>query len=128
MSIDSQQEPDSKAASSSDGSRLGPKLSLEGEFKASEALAIFGEFKGSISNPKQPVVIANSAEVHADITASTIKVQGKVRGNILGINRVELTSTADLVGKLQTREVKVEEGAVFRGEVNVITDESPTKD
>ncbi len=89
---------------------------------------MLGKFEGSINNPKQSIVVANSAEVSADITASSIKVQGKVRGNIFGVNRIELTSTADLVGKLQTREVKVEEGAVFRGEVNVISDENPTNE
>lgn len=89
---------------------------------------MLGKFEGSINNPKQSIVVATSAEVSADITASSIKVQGKVRGNIFGVNRIELTSTADLVGKLQTREVKVEEGAVFRGEVNVISDENPTNE
>jgi len=89
---------------------------------------VLGKFEGSINNPKQSIVVATSAEVSADITASSIKVQGKVRGNIFGVNRIELTSTADLVGKLQTREVKVEEGAVFRGEVNVISDENPTNE
>ena len=126
MSIESQRVPQPKAASSNGGSRLGPKMSLQGELKANENLAVLGKFEGSIDNPKQAIVVANSAEVSADITASSIKVQGKVRGDILGVKRIELTSTADLVGKLQTREVKVEEGAVFRGEVNVIADDDPT--
>jgi len=128
MSIESQPGAQPVSRNPDQGSRLGPKVSLQGDLKVDEALAVLGKFEGSINNPKQSIVVANSAEVSADITASSIKVQGKVRGNIFGVNRIELTSTADLVGKLQTREVKVEEGAVFRGEVNVISDENPTNE
>ena len=126
MSIEPQPGTLATAADSVDSSRLGPKVSLQGDLKVNEPLAVLGKFEGTINNPKQPIVIANGAEVKADITGSNIKVQGKVRGNIFGVTRVELTSTADLVGKLQTRDVKVEEGAVFRGEVNVIHDQEST--
>ena len=128
MSIESQHGTQPETKNSDKGSRIGPKVSLQGDLKVDEALAVLGKFEGSINNPKQPIVVANSAEVSADMTAACIKVQGKVRGNIFGVERIELTSTADLVGKLQTREVKVEEGAVFRGEVNVIADQESTSD
>ena len=103
-------------------------MSLQGDLRADEALAVLGKFEGSITNPKQSIEVAAGAEVSADIRASSIKVQGKVRGDVFGVDRIELTSTADLVGKLQTREVKVEEGAVFRGEVNVIADENSSSE
>lgn len=128
MSIESQHGTQPETKNSDKGSRIGPKVSLQGDLKVDEALAVLGKFEGSIKNPKQTIVIANGAQVSADITAASIEVQGKVRGDIFGVDRIELTSTADLVGKLQTREVRVEEGAVFRGEVNVIADQKPTSD
>lgn len=128
MSIDSQHGTQPATTNFEKGSRLGPKMNLQGDLKVDEALAVLGKFEGSIKNPKQTIVIANGAQVSADITAASIEVQGKVRGDIFGVDRIELTSTADLVGKLQTREVRVEEGAVFRGEVNVIADQKPTSD
>ena len=128
MRSESQHGTKSAAKDSATGSRLGPKVRLQGDLKVDETLAVLGKFEGSINNPKQSIVVAASADVSADITASTIKVQGKVRGDVYGVDRIELTSTADLVGKLQTREVKVEEGAVFRGEVNVIADQNSTSE
>ena len=128
MSIEFQPGTKPSATNSATGSRLGPKVRLQGDLKVDEALAVRGKFEGSINNPKQSIVVADSADISADITASRIKVEGRVRGNILGVDRIELTSTADVVGKLQTREVKVEEGAVFRGEVNVIADQNPTSE
>ena len=128
MSIEVQPGAKPAVTNSAKGSRLGPKVRLQGDLKVDEALTVLGKFEGSINNPKQSIVVADTAEVNADITASSIKVEGKVRGNVFGVDRIELTSTADLVGKLQTREVKVEEGAVFRGEVNVIADQNPTSE
>lgn len=128
MSSASQYGTKSATTNSATGSRLGPKVSLQGDLRADEALAVLGKFEGSITNPKQSIEVAAGAEVSADIRASSIKVQGKVRGDVFGVDRIELTSTADLVGKLQTREVKVEEGAVFRGEVNVIADENSSSE
>ena len=95
---------------------------MKGDIAADGSLAIAGKFEGNIDIPKRELVVANGAIVKADIRASRVLIRGQVRGNVQGIDRVELTKTADLAGQLQTREIRVEEGAVFRGQVDIITD------
>ncbi len=106
----------------SNGSRLGGSLKLKGTITSEEDIYVAGRFEGGIDLPKNKLVVAKDAVVHADVRAGKVLIQGTVHGNVQGVQRVELTSTADLIGELQTREIRVEEGAVFRGQVNIITD------
>ena len=89
---------------------------------ADGSISIAGQFEGNIEIPKRQVTVAEGAVVKADIRASKVLIRGKVRGNVQGIDRVELTGTADMTGQLQTREIRVEEGAIFRGQVDIITE------
>lgn len=114
-------------AKAGEGSLIGKSVRLDGDLKADEALTIAGKFKGSINIPKSQVNIAKDSYVEANVSAAEIKIQGQIRGDVQGVKRVELTSTADLVGELNTREIRVEEGAVFRGRVNIITDRDESK-
>ena len=104
------------------GSHAGPSLRLKGNIKAEETFSIAGEFEGTIQIPKHEVSIAKGARVQADINAGKVLICGEVHGNVVGIDRVELTSTANMCGKLQTRQVRVQEGAIYRGEVDIIRD------
>ena len=90
-------------------------------------MTIRGRLKGRVEASKHLVVVSSGADVEADISASRISISGKVRGNIQGIDHVELTETADLAGQLHTREVRVHDGAVFRGRVDIVTDKQPSK-
>lgn len=110
-----------------EGSLLGPALRFEGVISAEEPLTIGGRFKGRVEAPKHLVVVSSGADVEANIRASRISISGKVRGNVQGIDHVELTETGDLAGQLHTREVRVQDGAVFRGRVDIVTEKQSSK-
>ncbi len=105
-----------------EGSLLGPSVRMEGDITSEESLAISGQFEGQIDIPKHEVEVTQGAVVKADIRANKVLICGRVEGNVQGIARVELTGTAEMTGNLETREIRVEGGAVFRGQVNILTD------
>lgn len=102
-------------------SNIGKHLALNGTIVSSGAMTISGRLKGRIEAPSQELVVSESAQVEANITAGDVMIEGRVRGNVKGSRRATLVSTANLAGKLETRELRVEEGAVFRGQVDIIT-------
>ncbi len=106
----------------SSGSRIGPSLRLKGSLSSEEDLDFGGHFEGEIALPQNELVIAEDAIVKANIRAAKVVLRGTVEGNVHGLERVELTGTAELTGELETREIQVQQGAVFRGRVNIITD------
>ena len=107
----------------SDDSFIGPSVRLKGNMTSEDGLAIAGEFNGNIDIATRDVTVSVGAIVEADIRASRVIICGKVRGNVQGIDKVELARTADMIGRLETREIRVEEGAIYRGQVDIIVDD-----
>ena len=96
--------------------RIGEKLSIKGEIVGEGDLELAGKFEGVI-DVRGRVVVADRAEVDADITASTIVVAGKVRGNLTAAGRVEILPQGVLTGNLKTGSLTAADGASVKGEI-----------
>lgn len=84
---------------------------------------ICGKFKGSIKSKSNEVTVAENAEVEADIVAAKVSVSGLVKGSVTGLKGARFTGTAVMTGKLTTTsEFVVEKGAVFRGQVDYMSE------
>ena len=93
---------------------LGEGTVLEGSLSVPHSIHIDGTVKGKIDTTEDLIVGANGI-IQADITARSANIAGKVTGNLSAEERVELLSTSSLNGDLRTRELVIEEGAVFQG-------------
>ena len=102
-------------------SQIGKSLFLDGKIVATGDVTISGRFQGEIEMPSNRLIVAHEGEVHANIKAGEIEVRGKVVGDVLSTHSAALTASANVAGKLETQELRVEEGAVFRGQVDIIT-------
>lgn len=98
--------------------RVGEKLAIKGEIVGEGDLELAGRFEGVI-DVKGTVVVGDRAEVQADITASTIVVGGKVRGNLTATGRVEILPHGVLTGTLRTGSFAAADGASVKGEIVV---------
>ncbi len=84
---------------------------------------IVGKFKGTIESKSNEVTVAEKAEVEADIVAAKVSVSGHVKGSVTGLKGARFTGTAVMTGKLTTTsEFVVEKGAVFRGQVDYMSE------
>lgn len=91
------------------GSAFDGKLTFEGTVR------IDGEFSGEIRT-QGTLLVGESAQITAQITASTVSIEGQVQGDIRASARVELQSTARVVGKLHCPSLEIQRGAVFDGQ------------
>jgi cytoskeletal protein CcmA (bactofilin family) len=98
--------------------RVGEKLSIKGEIVGEGDLELAGRFEG-IVNVNGRVVVGERAEVDADISASTIVVGGKVRGNLNATGRVEILPQGVLTGNLKSGSFAAADGALVKGEIVV---------
>lgn len=111
------------ASDRSRGSRLGSTTRLVGDIVADEPLLIAGKFKGTIESKSNEVTVAENAEVEADIVAAKVSVSGHVKGSVTGLQGARFTGTAVMTGRLTTTsEFVVEKGAVFRGQVDYMSE------
>lgn len=96
--------------------RIGEKLLIKGEVAGDGDLELAGRFEGVI-NVNGRVIVGDRAEVDADISASTIVVGGKVRGNLTATGRVEILPQGVLTGNLKSGSFAAADGALVKGEI-----------
>jgi len=90
----------------------GSKISGKLEFQ--EPVQIEGQVDGEIS-AKSDLTIGESAVVTAQIKASSIIVAGKLSGEIVASERIEIRPSANVSGNLTTPRLVVHDGAMFEG-------------
>jgi cytoskeletal protein CcmA (bactofilin family) len=98
---------------------IGKSVVIKGELSGSEDLYVDGQVEGSIELQGNRLVIGPHGQVRANVNAKGVIVQGKLEGNILASERAELTKSAIAVGDIVTQRVAIEEGAYFKGKVDV---------
>lgn len=63
--------------------------------------------------------VGQNAVIRAEINTKSVIIHGKVIGNVTVTDRVELKSTAELVGDIQAASLAIEGGAIFIGHSTV---------
>lgn len=113
---------------------LGKGIVVKGEISGSEALFIDGEVQGVISVPGERVTVGPHGRVSAAsgakgacIIAREIVVLGKIVGNVEATDRVEIRANASLTGDISTVRITIEDGAFFRGGIDIRQTEAGTK-
>jgi cytoskeletal protein CcmA (bactofilin family) len=90
------------------GSKISGKLTFDGPTR------IDGQIDGEIT-AKESLTIGETAVVTAQIKAASIIVAGKVSGDIIGSQRIEIRPSAKVIGNLTAPILVVHEGALFEG-------------
>lgn len=93
---------------------LGPESAFEGTIHVSHSIRIDGIFKGKIETSGM-ITIGKNSRIEADIIAKSAIIGGKVIGTIAAEERVELESGSSFTGDLRTKDLVINEGAVFHG-------------
>jgi len=115
----SAEPPRGDAPRSVDIATIGKSVIVKGELSGSEDLYVDGEVEGSISLRGQSLTIGPNGRVRANIEARNVIVHGRVDGNIQASDRVELRKSASLAGDISTARVAIEDGAFFKGSIDI---------
>lgn len=104
---------------SSQTSKIGPGLKIKGDITGSADLYLDGEASGKILLTGARVTIGPKGHVQAEIEAREIVVNGTLQGNLKAEDRLRLGSSSQVEGKLSAPSVGIDDGARFRGKVEV---------
>ncbi|HMF89191.1 MAG TPA: polymer-forming cytoskeletal protein [Candidatus Angelobacter sp.] len=102
-----------------DVGHIGKSVVIRGELSGSEDLYLDGEIEGDINLRDHKLVIGPNGKIHATITARDIIVHGRVTGNIVSSERVELKRSCSLTGDVSTQRIVIEDGAFFKGAIDI---------
>ena len=105
---------------------IGKSIVIKGELSCSEELYVDGQVEGVIDPKGNRLTVGPNGRVKANVSASAVVVQGKLEGNVQASDRVELKQSAVVTGDIAAQRISIEEGAYFKGRVN-IQRETPKK-
>ena len=100
-------------------SYLGPGLQIKGEITGNEDLKLDSRVEGLVSIGGFRLTVGPSAHLNADIVAREAVISGEVNGDISAADRIEIMKSASIVGDITTGKIVIEEGAYFKGGVEV---------
>ncbi|HEX6307096.1 MAG TPA: polymer-forming cytoskeletal protein [Longimicrobiales bacterium] len=98
---------------------IGRSITIHGEVTGDEDLLIQGRVDGSVNLKQHSITVGPEGEVKADITARVITVEGTVKGNLKADEQAVLRSSAIVEGDITAPRVVLEDGARFRGGVDM---------
>lgn len=106
---------------------IGKSVVIKGELSGSEDLYIDGQVEGSIELTGNNLIIGPNGQVRANVNAKGVVVKGKLDGNIHASDRAELHKSAIAVGDITAQRVAIEDGAYFKGRVEINRDGAKTE-
>jgi cytoskeletal protein CcmA (bactofilin family) len=97
---------------------IGPKIEIRGNLSGDEDLVIEGKVAGQITLSKRLVIEAGGV-VEASVTADELLVAGQLRGDVIASGQVTISEGASVTGKLRAPRISIEEGARFKGAIDM---------
>ncbi len=93
-------------------------IKIKGEVTGSEDLFVDGVVEGKLSlTTNSCLTVGPNGHVKADVVAREVIVRGKIEGKVTGRDKVQLWSTGQVTGEVQTDRLAIEDGALLRGKV-----------
>lgn len=93
---------------------VGEGTTFEGTITVPHSILVGGTFKGKIET-SEILTVGKNGVVEADVIAKSAIIGGRVIGNLMVEDRVELEANSSLIGDIHTKELIINEGAVFHG-------------
>jgi cytoskeletal protein CcmA (bactofilin family) len=101
---------------------VGKSVAIRGDISGGEDIYVDGQVEGSIHLSGNSLTIGPNGRIQADVTAKNVTVSGAVQGNLQVTGRTEMRKTAVVTGDVQTRRIAIEEGAYFKGKLEILVE------
>src|SRR5215510_8925159 len=104
---------------------IGKSVLIKGEISGNEDIYIDGQVEGSVQLLGNSLTVGPNGRVHASVAAKNVTVGGTLEGNIQASERTEMRKSAVVNGDVQTRRIAIEEGAFFKGKLEILSESRP---
>jgi cytoskeletal protein CcmA (bactofilin family) len=113
---------------SDDGQRsgsasIGKAVKIVGQIFSREDLFVDGDVEGTIELMEHKLTIGPNGKVQASVKAREVVALGTIQGNVEAHDRLEIRKDAKLVGDIRTARIVIEDGAYFKGSIDIVKPE-----
>jgi cytoskeletal protein CcmA (bactofilin family) len=97
---------------------VGETIRIKGDVSSREEILLNGELSGQLELD-QRLTVGAKGKVEANIKAKEVIIGGSVKGNVDASERITLRAGANLVGDVKTAGIVIEDGAYFKGGIDI---------
>lgn len=99
---------------------IGKSVVIRGQIIAREDLVVDGEVEGGIIEAQEHrLTVGPNGKVNSGIKAREVVVLGSVNGNVEASEKIDIRKDARLVGDIKTARIVIEDGAYFKGSIDI---------
>ena len=102
---------------------IGKAVKIAGQIFSREDLYVDGDVEGTIELMDHKLTIGPNGKVHAGVKAREVVALGAIQGNVEASERIEIRKDAKLVGDIKTARIVIEDGAYFKGSIDIVKSE-----
>jgi len=99
---------------------IGKAVMIKGQIFSREDLVIDGEIEGTVEAHDHRVTVGPNGKVQSSVKAREIVVLGGIHGNVEATDKIDIRKDARLVGDIKTSRIVIEDGAYFKGSIDII--------
>ncbi len=99
---------------------IGKSVIIKGQIFSREDLYLDGEMEGTVEVPENRLTIGPHGKLQAAIKAREVVVLGSITGNVDASERIDIRKDARLVGDIKTGRIIIEDGAYFKGSIDIV--------
>ena len=103
---------------------IGETLRIQGNLTSNEEIVVNGELSGQLQMNHR-LTIGAKGKVDAGVQAKEVIIAGSVKGNVDAVERITLRAGANLVGDVKTAGIVIEDGAYFKGGIDITRPATP---
>ena len=119
MPVGGRFEPDARGGTAS----IGKAVKIVGQIFSKEDLYVDGDVEGTVELLEHKLTIGPNGTVHAGVKAREVVALGTIQGNVEAAEKIEIRKDAKLVGDIKTARIIIEDGAYFKGSIDIVKPE-----
>jgi cytoskeletal protein CcmA (bactofilin family) len=97
---------------------------IKGQIFSREDLTIDGEIDGSVELAEHRLTVGPNGKLQAGVKAREVVVLGTIHGNVEATDKIDIRKDARLVGDIKTVRIVIEDGAFFKGSIDIVRAEA----
>jgi cytoskeletal protein CcmA (bactofilin family) len=107
---------------------IGKGMIVKGRIHSEEDVFLNGEMEGDLDIENYRLTIGPDGKVVANARAREVDISGTLIGNVESAERTCIRASGRLTGDVKTRGIVIEEGALFKGKVEIVSKPEPARE
>ncbi|MEP7353360.1 MAG: polymer-forming cytoskeletal protein [Acidobacteriota bacterium] len=99
---------------------IGKSVEIKGQIFSREDLTIDGLVEGTVELQEHRLTIGPNGKVSATVKARELVVLGTIQGDVETTDKIDIRKDARLIGDIKTARIVIEDGAYFKGNIDIV--------